>query len=197
MANVDLGNRYKRLVQFFWDPEPRNDDPNASPIWCLGREYKATTKPLEKPTTGDRPISSGNASHELDRETVLLPSKSPESQPSCNPDGGVMTASTSSEEERGWPGPFLDDIESRFWFTYRSHFPPISRPKNSDSSSSLTLAVRLRSQIVDSGGFTSDTGFGCMIRSGQCLVANAIAMLKLGRGMPCVVMVGNSSDNLA
>ncbi|KGO72879.1 hypothetical protein PITC_079520 [Penicillium italicum] len=34
---VDM-EKCKRIVQYFWDPEPRNDVPAAS-IWCLGREY--------------------------------------------------------------------------------------------------------------------------------------------------------------
>lgn len=44
MNNVDIG-KYKRIVQYFWDPEPRNDqEPDAS-IWCLGREYAGRHSP--------------------------------------------------------------------------------------------------------------------------------------------------------
>lgn len=46
----------------------------------------------------------------------------------------------------------------------------------------MTLSVRLRSQLLDTQGFTSDTGWGCMIRSGQSLLINAMAFLLLGRG---------------
>src|SRR5690606_34265176 len=38
MNNVDLG-QYKRIVQYFWDPEPKNNEEPGSPIWCLGREH--------------------------------------------------------------------------------------------------------------------------------------------------------------
>jgi hypothetical protein len=39
---VDM-EKCKRIVQYFWDPEPKNDEP-AAVIWCLGREYVLQTK---------------------------------------------------------------------------------------------------------------------------------------------------------
>lgn len=86
-------------------------------------------------------------------------------------------------EDGGWPPSFLDDFEARIWLTYRSNFPAIPKSEDPKAASSMSLSVRLRSQLVDQGGFTSDTGWGCMIRSGQSLLANALVMLKLGRGM--------------
>ncbi|KAJ5162459.1 hypothetical protein N7492_007851 [Penicillium capsulatum] len=50
-----------------------------------------------------------------------------------------------------------------------------------EAISSMTLSVRLRSQLLDPQGFTSDTGWGCMIRSGQSLLANTLYILTLGR----------------
>jgi hypothetical protein len=85
-------------------------------------------------------------------------------------------------DEQGWPESFLHDFESRIWITYRSNFPPIPKPINQDAFSAMTLSVRLRSQLVDQHGFTSDTGWGCMIRSGQSLLANAMSILLFGRG---------------
>ncbi|CAG8132937.1 unnamed protein product [Penicillium olsonii] len=129
---VDM-DKCKRIVQYFWDPEPKNEDPE-SVIWCLGREYAP-------PSPDD--ASAGNDT---------------------------------------WPKAFISDFGSRVWITYRSNFIPIPRTKTPEATSSMTLGVRLRSQLMDSQGFTSDTGWGCMIRSGQALLANTLSILVLGRG---------------
>ncbi|KAL5361888.1 hypothetical protein BJX96DRAFT_153010 [Aspergillus floccosus] len=143
MNSVDLG-RCKRIVQYLWDPEPRNDEEPDAPIWCLGVEY---------PPTGDG-----------------VTDNSAEPEPA-----------TSAPTTNGWPEEFLSDFESKIWMTYRSNFPPIPKLDSPDSAQHMTLSVRLRSQLIDSQGFTSDTGWGCMIRSGQCLLANAMSNLLLGR----------------
>ena len=183
MASVDFGGHYKRFVQLFWDPEPKNDDPSMAKIWCLGKQY-ASGRGVADSRISDDQRSPFAESLEVDRETVMIPNKSSKEEvlKSCDADGGAMVAASITEEERGWPSDFLDDFETRFWFTYRSHFPPIPKSSDPKASSSITLAVRLRSQLVDQGGFSSDTGWGCMIRSGQSLIANTMAILKFGRG---------------
>ena len=173
MANVDFG-RYKRLVRAFWDPEPKNDDNSGSCIWCLGKEY--TSHPPHN-REGSPP-----AAHEVEQQQTNNGTHARQGTPPEKPaTNGVSTDEkqhTDGDLDKGWPPDFLDDCESRVWFTYRSNFPAIK--KSSDAS--MTLSVRLRS-IGEQGGFTSDTGWGCMIRSGQSLLANALVMLRLGRGV--------------
>ncbi|KAI9252413.1 hypothetical protein BDA99DRAFT_521030 [Phascolomyces articulosus] len=57
-----------------------------------------------------------------------------------------------------WPPAFYDDFTTRFWMTYRHNYPPI-RPSN----------------------YKTDIGWGCMLRSGQSLLANALLIHCLGR----------------
>lgn len=54
---------------------------------------------------------------------------------------------------------FLVSFSSRFWFTYRKDFPK------------LTPSI-----------FSSDLGWGCMIRTGQSLLAEAFSRIMLGNG---------------
>ena len=177
MSSVDFG-RYKRIVQAFWDPEPKNDDASGSCIWCLGREYTATSMPNglrdqeNESTRKDEALDGQDGGQGAERIKVAATNGTSAGEPEIQ--------SHDSQADRGWPSEFLDDCESRLWFTYRSGFTAIQ--KSSDAS--MTLSVRLRS-LGDQGGFTSDTGWGCMIRSGQSLLANALIMLRLGRGKRC------------
>ena len=127
-------------------------------IWCLGKQYfESTPEPLQ-------PKAQPQHAH------------NPPLEDNVNP------AST-------WPTDFLDDFESRIWMTYRTDFTAIPRspsvkgmPFNSAATALQYAGNLIRGQIGE--GFSSDVGWGCMIRSAQSLFANALITLHLGRGTP-------------
>ncbi|KAJ9665966.1 Cysteine protease atg4 [Coniosporium apollinis] len=170
MSNLDnLGRYSKRVVQYFWDPMPRNDEPN-SPVWCLGECYESRQTEGERYTSpsapNGAPLSTSHGSSTTD------------SSRSRSSSGAEDTAA--GDADAGWPRAFLDDFESRIWFTYRSNFASIQKSESPKAVASMSFSVRLK-QLGNQGGFTSDSGWGCMIRSGQSLLANALVMLQLGR----------------
>jgi cysteine protease ATG4 len=184
MTSVDFG-RYKRIVQYFWDPEPTNDAASRSPIWCLGREYQVPEKnPV--PVAASTPPLDGKFESAQPQDPVQ-DATPPDSTTGSLDDSSAHDESASGGEDGGWPSSFLDDFEARIWLTYRSNFPAIPKSPDPKAASSMSLSVRLRSQLVDQGRFTSDTGWGCMIRSGQSLLANALVMLRMGRGSSLII----------
>lgn len=82
----------------------------------------------------------------------------------------------------GCPQAFWEDLYTRLWFTYRAGFPIIERDKNGPSPLSIGSILRGTLDVNNLGrGFTTDSGWGCMIRTSQSLLANALIALKLGR----------------
>ena len=174
----DIERVGRHIVRTFYDPLPSND--SAAPIWCLGQKYDAKPAP-KQPTPNDTSSSTpGTAS-----PAPTTPSDRPED------DSWIRTSLEEADRKEaangedpsqygGWPHRFLDDFESRIWMTYRSGFAPIQ--KSQDPKATAAMSFRVRMQNLASAGFTSDAGFGCMIRSGQCILANALLELKLGRG---------------
>lgn len=179
MSNVDIGRYSKRLVQMIWDPEPKNDDVDHASIWCLGLQYNSQTRHVD--TTSDNlpenhfnPQPASAARLPLLQRTIASSGVQHAEK--------VNTTAAVHETGEDWPADFLDDFESRIWLTYRSNFVPIPKPEDPKALSNMSFSVRLKNQLSSQEGFTSDAGWGCMIRSGQCLLANALAVLRLGRG---------------
>ncbi|KAH7271933.1 hypothetical protein B0J15DRAFT_162493 [Fusarium solani] len=185
MANVDLG-RYRRIVQMFWDPEPTNDVAHDQPVWCLGHSYKLSdsksTKNDNRSPQTPPPAPKPDAEAQDTSRPPVPPVNAPETPPeSISSSFSSSLAYDDPTKDNGWPPQFMADFESRIWMTYRSEFEPIPRSTNPQATSSLSLSMRLKSQLGDQSPFSSDSGWGCMIRSGQSLLANTIGMIRLGR----------------
>ncbi|AET40845.1 cysteine protease ATG4 Ecym_6474 [Eremothecium cymbalariae DBVPG len=86
-----------------------------------------------------------------------------------------------------WNPEFLKDVNSRLHFTYRTRFAPI--PRHIDGPSPMRISILLRDNplnVIENvlnnlDCFQTDIGWGCMIRTGQSLLANALQLANLGR----------------
>lgn len=180
----DLARLSKRAVDYLWDRPARNDD--ASPICCLGRTYESQSNhPKHAPGLGTSPSTKSDSDSSHADSAVVISPGNISAQETADDElvksfDQVQMTKSMEEEDLGWPAEFLDDFESRFWLTYRSGFPPIQKSSDAPAASNMSFATKLRS-IANQGAFTSDTGWGCMIRSGQSLLANTVANLRLGR----------------
>ena len=183
MANTDFTRFSKKVVQYFWDPLPKNEDP--SPIWCLGRSYDSRyqeSRQVKAPGTSPSAHSDSSTSQADSAVVTGGQDKAAEEPAESRTDELAKSQadlSRSEEEALGWPSEFLDDLESRIWLTYRNNFPPIAKSSDPAATSGISFATKLRN-LGNQAGFSSDTGWGCMIRSGQSLLANAVSTLRLG-----------------
>ena len=171
----------RSILRSVYDPLPSNEGRES--IWCLGQRYDAkllSSKPSASPAASTPP-------------QTLSPAPQTERSGGTEDDSWIRTSTDDSrgkeapnggedpDQYGGWPQLFLDDFESRAWMTYRSGFSPIQ--KSQDRKAAAAMSFRVRMQNLAQSAFTSDSGFGCMIRSGQCILANTLLNLRLGRGV--------------
>lgn len=167
-------------MKYGWSGKMRSSFNKESAIWLLGRCYH------QKMT----PCPSMEASVELSsmltvNENKMMTLSMHEEQPTSaelylnaltptSDDGEHVDQAIEPAEETGQDvaGNYEDGIEgfkkdfvSRIWMTYRKDFAVmLAEPTDAPGS-----------------GYTSDCGWGCMIRSGQMLLAQALVMHFLGR----------------
>ncbi|KAL9709428.1 Cysteine protease atg4 [Leucoagaricus gongylophorus] len=97
-------------------------------------------------------------------------------------------------DHRNEPECFYLDFVSRIWLTYRSH---LAHPITTTTTTTTTDDDhRSRWQWTPQKSWSSDAGWGCMLRTGQSLLANALVHARLSRDWrrpPCPL----SSPNYA
>lgn len=111
----------------------------------------------------------------------LLGSRHPGYTP---PDNGSADEVFGAREPDSWPASFYADFYSRVALTYRAGFPAIPCAPSSGFQSmlsTLNLSIGRAGSGRTTEGLTSDTGWGCMLRTGQSLLANALVRIHLGR----------------
>ncbi len=86
----------------------------------------------------------------------------------------IVDVPDAERREAGTLEDFFTAFQSRFWFTYRRDMP------------------RLAPSIL-----TSDAGFGCMVRAGQSLMAEALARVALGPSWSLPAVLGGDEATLA
>lgn len=156
----------------------------------LGRKGKSPDKARKAPPGPSVPCTSAQPIIGEDDPFLV-------STPPTGNDSTTSLASTSSAAPstiNGWPSAFYHDFYSRIALTYRSGFPVIPCDPASTSTgvmqgmlNNLSLSIgrgghRGPSPTNTEGGLSSDTGWGCMLRTGQSLLANALVKVHLGRG---------------
>ncbi|GHJ89389.1 hypothetical protein NliqN6_5791 [Naganishia liquefaciens] len=118
-----------------------------------------------------------------------------EAQPETSEDVWVRGVVHRFEYETlAWPQTFLDDLASTIWCTYRSQYAPITAIPEIIATPESYRSQRLpripaeetrtspwQWMTTDRAGLTTDAGWGCMLRTGQSVLANALVHHHLGR----------------
>lgn len=166
-------------------------DQCTDPIWLLGVQhpgYEPSSAPISPSTSAASSLRRGSVSPTSLRSSISSSASIPSEH------GVLLQPSTSNPKQNpgaNWPPVFYIDFTSRVWLTYRSQFPtPIKDGRLADlcdngcfDAASSTSAKKSAWQWV--GGeksWSSDSGWGCMLRTGQSLLANALIHVHLGRG---------------
>lgn len=158
------------ILQYLLD-RPTTNDNFTDPLIVLGNKYQPSS-PLKHDPLEQQSYFSGLNTFLDDIGLNLASSQQ---------NNGGQTANV-CQEDIPWPSDFISDVATRLWFTYRSGFPVIKRDPDGPSPLSLGSLFRGTLDVKNASiGFTTDSGWGCMIRTSQSLLANALLNLHVGR----------------
>jgi cysteine protease ATG4 len=181
-------------------------DKCTDPIWLLGVHHPGYEPPPPAPPSPGaekkrRSSASPPVSFRSSTSSTTFP-ESPLSQSTSSlavSSGKSTNANNKLDPSANWPPAFYHDFTSRVWLTYRSQFSiPIRDMRLGDLSTTdnwegvacppgpgSPVSAGKRSWPWGGGEKTwnSDSGWGCMLRTGQSLLANALVYTHLGRGL--------------
>ncbi|KAK9239533.1 hypothetical protein V1525DRAFT_26532 [Lipomyces kononenkoae] len=172
----------QRFMNYLLDPEAVNTD-FKNPLWSLGVEYSPipdSPRPQIAPRPQTASMHQTVSSAQSKLSSYLANASSVLRKPSPSPDHSVSNGQAIPDVREPlnlpWPSAFVENIGSKLYMTYRTDFPLI--PRTSNGPSFIRVGSLLRGQINDKAGYTSDVGWGCMVRSGQTLLANTMIALR-------------------
>ncbi|GAA5906860.1 hypothetical protein JCM8208_000061 [Rhodotorula glutinis] len=203
-----LDRMLDRAAQYFLDSDSQADRCEDD-IWVLGVRHPGWRAPApgEEDRDGEGLSGLGRRGRSSPTKARKSPAPPPQ-QPSFAPAAstGAAPSSPSSRSSspapppttiNGWPASFYHDFYSRPALTYRSHFPviPCDPPSSSAAGgigvggmlSNLGMSLGRGARAVPASppseerGLSTDAGWGCMLRTGQSLLANALVKVHLGR----------------
>ncbi|KAF8588526.1 hypothetical protein K439DRAFT_1406329 [Ramaria rubella] len=189
-----------KAVRYLLDSDAQPDK-CTDPIWLLG-----VLHPGYEPSPPPHPPSPSTPPPT--RRDSIDSRRSPSSRRSSGSSShsystlNTSQSASSSKHAPSWPVAFYSDFTSRVWLTYRSHYAPIrdvalaSLDVDSSEASQLSSSQSKRWNWPVGGekGWTSDTGWGCMLRTGQSLLANALIHLHLSRDWRRPLQAASSQD---
>ena len=185
-----------KAVRYLLDSDATPDDcPEV--IWLLGVQHSGYEPPVS--LTPSTPPPSGRRGSVGSRRSPSFRTSTSSTVTSPNAPADLSRSQSQSPSSKHpghtWPAEFYSDFTSRIWLTYRSHFQPIrdstlsaldyeqADPNSVGAVASSPQPKRWNWPGTGEKGWTSDSGWGCMLRTGQSLLANALLHLHLGRGV--------------
>lgn len=177
-------------------------DKSEETIWVMGIAHEGYRPPPPSDMAGSVetivPSTTPNKFGGLFSSSTLtlgLPAPGGSPVKGAGPNGEMQNASPSKagrgkkeKEVVKWPEEFLADLQSTVWCSYRSQYAPITALAQTELIPTAEAYYAAYGQpppvapVPPKEGLTTDAGWGCMLRTGQSMLANALIFLHLGRG---------------